>query len=297
MPSRIRYSVSISASDPECETLPPFLSHHPPCKSPDHFFNLYNPWQNRYNKSILAIRKPVTGRTEEIMLEQLKKDVYEANMELQEKGMVIYTWGNVSGIDRENNYVVIKPSGVEYDELKPEDMVVVDFDQNVIEGKYRPSSDTATHIELYKAYPSLAGVVHTHSTWAVTFAQAGMAIPALGTTHADYFYGDIPCTRDLTAEEINLDYERNTGLVIIETIGDKDPMEVPGIVVKNHGPFAWGTSPANAVYNAVVMDKVAEMAHHTMTLNPRVRRAPQYLMDKHYFRKHGANAYYGQDNL
>ena len=182
------------------------------------------------------------------MLEQLKKEVYEANMELQKKGLVIYTWGNVSGIDRENNYVVIKPSGVEYDELTPDDMVVVDFDQNVIEGKYRPSSDTATHIELYRAYPSLAGVVHTHSTWAVTFAQAGMSIPALGTTHADYFYGDIPCTRDLTAEEINLDYERNTGLVIIETIGDKDPMEVPGIVVKNHGPFAWGTSPANAVW-------------------------------------------------
>ena len=231
------------------------------------------------------------------MLEQLKKEVYEANMELQQKGMVIYTWGNVSGIDRENNYVVIKPSGVEYDELKPEDMVVVDFEQNVIEGKYRPSSDTATHIELYKAYPSLAGVVHTHSTWAVTFAQAGMSIPALGTTHADYFYGDIPCTRDLTAEEINLDYERNTGVVIIETIGDKDPLEVPGIVVKNHGPLSWGTSAADAVYNAVVLDKVAEMAHHTLTLNPRVKRAPQYLMDKHYFRKHGANAYYGQDNL
>ena len=231
------------------------------------------------------------------MLEQLKKDVYEANMELQEKGMVIYTWGNVSGIDREHNYVVIKTSGVEYDLLKPEDMVVVDFDGNVVEGKYRPSSDTPTHIELYKAYPDLAGVVHTHSTWAVTFAQAGMAIPAMGTTHADYFYGDIPCTRDLTAEEINSDYEKNTGVVIVETIGDKDPMEVPGIVVKNHGPFAWGTSPANAVYNAVVLDKVAEMAHHTLTLNPRVGRAPQYLMDKHYFRKHGANAYYGQDNL
>ena len=160
------------------------------------------------------------------MLEELKKEVYEANMELQKKGLVIYTWGNVSGIDRENNYVVIKPSGVEYDELTPDDMVVVDFDQNVIEGKYRPSSDTATHVELYRAYPSLAGVVHTHSTWAVTFAQAGMSIPALGTTHADYFYGDIPCTRDLTAEEINLDYERNTGLVIIETIGDKDPRTI-----------------------------------------------------------------------
>ena len=154
------------------------------------------------------------------MLEQLKKEVYEANMELQEKGLVIYTWGNVSGIDRENNLVVIKPSGVEYDELSPEDMVVVDFDQNVVEGRDRPSSDTATHIELYKAFDNLGGVVHTHSTWAVTFAQAGMAIPALGTTHADYFYGEIPCTRDLTAAEINMDYEKNTGVVIVETIGE-----------------------------------------------------------------------------
>ena len=197
------------------------------------------------------------------MLEQLKKEVYDANMELQEKGLVIYTWGNVSGIDRENNLVVIKPSGVEYDELSPEDMVVVDFDQNVVEGKYRPSSDTATHIELYKAFDNLAGVVHTHST----------------------------------AAEINDEYEKNTGLVIVETLGERDAMEVPGIVVKNHGPFTWGTSPANAVYNAVVLDKVAEMAHHTMTLNPSVKPAPQYLLDKHYFRKHGDNAYYGQEGL
>lgn len=228
------------------------------------------------------------------MLEQLKKEVYEANLDLVAKGMVIYTWGNVSGIDRENNLIVIKPSGVEYEDLSVDDMVVVDFDMNVIEGEYRPSSDTATHIELYKAYPEIGGVVHTHSTWAVTFAQAGMAIPALGTTHADYFYGAIPCTRDLTADEINKAYERNTGKVIIETIGDSDPMEVPGIVVKNHGPFSWGTDSANAVYNAVVMDKVAEMAHHTMMLNPAVTSAPQYLLDKHYFRKHGDNAYYGQ---
>ena len=176
-------------------------------------------------------------------------------------------------------------------------MVVVDLDGNVVEGSYRPSSDTPTHVELYKHFKDMGAVVHTHSHWAVSFAQAGMPITAFGTTHADYFYGDIPCTRDLTAEEINLDYERNTGVVIIETIGDKDPLEVPGIVVKNHGPFAWGTSPAHAVYNAVVLDKVAEMAHHTLTLNPRVTRAPQYLLDKHYFRKHGANAYYGQDNL
>lgn len=231
------------------------------------------------------------------MLEQLKKEVYEANMELQRKGLVIYTWGNVSGIDREDNLVVIKPSGVEYDELSPDDMVVVDFDQNVVEGQYRPSSDTATHIELYRAYENLAGVVHTHSTWAVTFAQAGIPIPAYGTTHADYFYGEIPCTRDLTAAEINEAYEKNTGLVIIETIGENDPMEVPGIVVKNHGPFTWGNSPANAVYNAVVLDKVAEMAYKTITLNKNAKPAPQYLLDKHYFRKHGENAYYGQEGL
>lgn len=231
------------------------------------------------------------------MLEQLKKEVYEANMELQRKGLVIYTWGNVSGIDREDNLVVIKPSGVEYDELSPDDMVVVDFDQNVVEGQYRPSSDTATHIELYRAYENLAGVVHTHSTWAVTFAQAGIPIPAYGTTHADYFYGEIPCTRDLTAAEINDAYEKNTGLVIIETIGENDPMEVPGIVVKNHGPFTWGDSPANAVYNAVVLDKVAEMAYKTITLNKNAKPAPQYLLDKHYFRKHGENAYYGQEGL
>ncbi|MFR8034973.1 MAG: L-ribulose-5-phosphate 4-epimerase [Lachnospiraceae bacterium] len=228
------------------------------------------------------------------MLEQLKKDVYEANMELWHKGLVIYTWGNVSGIDREKNYMVIKPSGVSYESMGPEDMVVVDMDGNVVEGKYKPSSDTATHLVMYRTYPQIGGVVHTHSTWAVTFAQAGMDIPALGTTHADYFYGDIPCTRDLTAKEIGEAYEKNTGNVIVETIGESDVMAVPGIVVKNHGPFAWGKTPAGAVYNAVVLEKVAEMAYKTMTLNPRVPRVPQYLLDKHYFRKHGANAYYGQ---
>ncbi|HHU73152.1 MAG TPA: L-ribulose-5-phosphate 4-epimerase [Clostridiales bacterium] len=228
------------------------------------------------------------------MLEKLKQEVYDANMDLQRKGMVIYTWGNVSGIDREKQLVVIKPSGVDYDTMKAEDMVVVDFDGNVVEGHYKPSSDTATHIALYKAYPQIGGVVHTHSTFAVTFAQAGMSIPAFGTTHADYFYGDVPCTRELTAEEIDEAYELNTGKVIIETIGDKDPLEIPGIVVKNHGPFAWGKTPAGSVYNAVVLDKVAEMAYYTMTLNPRVERVSQYLLDKHYFRKHGANAYYGQ---
>lgn len=228
------------------------------------------------------------------MLEKLKQEVFEANMELVDKGMVIYTWGNVSGIDRESNLVVIKPSGVDYATMKAEDMVVVDLEGNLIEGNYKPSSDTATHLVLYKTYPEIGGVVHTHSTWGVTFAQAGMAIPAFGTTHADYFYGDIPCTRELTEQEINDAYEYNTGVVIVETIGDKDVMAVPGIVVKNHGPFAWGKTAAGSVYNAVVLDKVAEMAYKTMTLNPRVPRVSQYLLDKHYFRKHGANAYYGQ---
>ena len=228
------------------------------------------------------------------MLEQLKKDVYDANMELVEKGLVIYTWGNVSGIDRESGLVVIKPSGVDYDVLKPEDMTVVDLEGNIVEGRYKPSSDTATHLVMYRTYPEIGGVVHTHSVWGVTFAQAGMNVPALGTTHADYFYGDIPCTRSLTAEEIEEAYELNTGNVIVETIGDKDPMAVPGIVVRNHGPFAWGKTPAGSVYNAVVLEKVAEMAYKTMTLNPGVERAPQYLLDKHYFRKHDANAYYGQ---
>ncbi|MBO5278055.1 MAG: L-ribulose-5-phosphate 4-epimerase [Lachnospiraceae bacterium] len=228
------------------------------------------------------------------MLEQLKEEVYKANMELVEKGMVIYTWGNVSGIDREKKLVVIKPSGVDYDAMKPEDMVVVDLDGNVVEGKYKPSSDTPTHLVLYRTYPDIGGVVHTHSTWAVTFAQAGMDIPALGTTHADYFFGNIPCTRDLTAKEIEEAYEENTGNVIVETIADGDPMAIPGILVKNHGPFAWGKTPAQSVYHAVVLDKVAEMAYNTMTLNPRVERVQQYLLDKHYYRKHGANAYYGQ---
>ncbi len=228
------------------------------------------------------------------MLEQLKKEVYEANMELQEKGMVIYTWGNVSGIDREKGLVVIKPSGVDYDNMTADDMVVVDLNGTIVEGKYKPSSDTDTHLVLYNNYPEIGGVVHTHSTWAVTFAQAGLDIPAFGTTHADYFYGDIPCTRDLTKEEIEQAYEKNTGNVIVETIGEQDPMAIPGIVVKNHGPFAWGKTPKGSVYNAVVLDKVAEMAYKTMTLNPRVERVPQFLLDKHYFRKHGANAYYGQ---
>jgi len=229
------------------------------------------------------------------MLEKLKQEVFEANMDLVDKGMVIYTWGNVSGIDKEKGLIVIKPSGVDYDKMTPEDMVVVDFSGNRVEGKYKPSSDTSTHLVLYKAYPELGGLVHTHSTWGVTFAQAGMSIPAFGTTHADYFYGDIPCTRSLTEEEIQEAYELNTGNVIVETIGSHNPLDIPGIVVKSHGPFAWGKSSADAVYNAVVLDKVAEMAYNTMTLNTRALRVDQFLLDKHYFRKHGVNAYYGQE--
>lgn len=228
------------------------------------------------------------------MLEKLKEQVYETNMELQRKGLVIYTWGNVSGIDREKGLVVIKPSGVEYDTMKPEDMVVLDLKGNIVEGKYKPSTDTPTHLVMYNTYPNIGGVVHTHSEWATIFAQAGMDIPAFGTTHADYFYGDIPCTRDLTDEEISGEYEKETGNVIVETIGDKDPLEVPAIIVKNHAPFTWGKNPENAVYNAVVLDKVAQMAYNTMILNPRVSRVKQHLLDKHYLRKHGANAYYGQ---
>ena len=229
------------------------------------------------------------------MLEELKKKVYEANMELQRKGLVIYTWGNLSGIDREKGLVVIKPSGVDYDTMKAEDMVILDLEGNIIEGKYKPSTDTPTHLVLYNTYPNIGGVVHTHSEWATTFAQAGISIPAFGTTHADYFYGDIPCTRDLTENEINGEYEKETGNVIVETIGEKNPLEIPAIIVKNHGPFTWGKDPDNAVYNAVVLDKVAEMAYKTMTLNRSIESVNQILLDKHYLRKHGVNAYYGQN--
>ena len=230
------------------------------------------------------------------MLEELKQQVCEANLKLVARGVVIYTWGNVSGIDREKGLVVIKPSGVDYDGMTPDDMVVVDLATGeAVEGKWKPSSDTATHLELYRRYDKIAGVVHTHSVNAVAFAQAGMPIPALGTTHADYFYGDIPCTRELSEPEVSEAYELNTGKVIIETIDGLgiDPMAVPGIVVKNHGPFAWGKSPANAVYNAVVLEKVAEMDIKTLVLNPQAEMK-QYVLDKHYMRKHGPNAYYGQ---
>lgn len=228
------------------------------------------------------------------MLEELKKQVYEANMLLPKYRLVTFTWGNVSGIDREKGLFVIKPSGVDYDRLTPEDMVVIDMDGNRVEGRYNPSSDTATHLELYKAFPQLGGIVHTHSSWATSWAQAGRSIPCYGTTHADYFYGEILCARSLTAEEIQTEYEKNTGLVIVETFKDKDPMASPGVLCTNHGPFSWGKDAHEAVHNAVVMEEVAKMACRTELLNRDVEPALQVLMDKHYFRKHGANAYYGQ---
>lgn len=230
------------------------------------------------------------------MLEELKERVLKENLELDKRGLVTYTWGNVSAIDREKGLIVIKPSGVKYEDMKAEHMVVVDLEGNVVEGNYRPSSDTATHIELYKKYTELGGVVHTHSTFATSWAQACNDIPAYGTTHADYFYGDIPCTRKLTEEEITRDYETETGKVIIETIEDRKikAIEVPGIVVASHGPFTWGKTPEEAVYNAVVLEEVAKMAYYTSSINPRIRQADKYLQDKHYLRKHGANAYYGQ---
>lgn len=230
------------------------------------------------------------------MLEELKKLVCDANLDLVAKGVVIYTWGNVSGISDDRKYMVIKPSGVEYNSMTPDDMVVVSIESgDRLEGMWNPSSDTKTHLELYRKYPTIKGIVHTHSTNAVAFAQAGMDIPALGTTHADYFYGNIPCTRELTQKEVEEAYELNTGKVIIETIEDRriDPMAIPGIVVKNHGPFTWGESPANAVYNAVVMERVAEMDIKTLVLNPNAEMK-KYVLDKHYMRKHGAGAYYGQ---
>lgn len=230
------------------------------------------------------------------MLEELKNQVCRANLELVARGVVIYTWGNVSGISDDRKFMVIKPSGVSYDEMSPDDMVVVDVNSGQrVEGKWNPSSDTKTHLELYRKYSSIKGIVHTHSVNAVAFAQAGISIPALGTTHADYFYGNIPCTRELSQSEVMDDYETNTGKVIIETIENLnyDPMAIPGIIVKNHGPFAWGKNPSNSVYNAVVLEKIAEMALKTLILNPKAD-IKSYVLDKHYMRKHGPNAYYGQ---
>ena len=230
------------------------------------------------------------------MLEQLKQQVYEANMELPRRGLVTYTWGNVSGIDRESGLFVIKPSGVEYDELRPEDLVVLDLNGNKVEGKLNPSSDTKTHIELYKAFPELGGIVHTHSTHAVAWAQAGRDIPCFGTTHADYFYGPVPCARALTQEEIDEDYEKNTGKVIIESFQGRNiqPLHVPGVICSSHGPFTWGKDAAQAVYHAVVLEEVAKMALLTLQIDPNAAPAPQRIQDKHFLRKHGPNAYYGQ---
>lgn len=230
------------------------------------------------------------------MLEDLKKQVYEANMLLPKYGLVTFTWGNVSGIDRESGLFVIKPSGVEYDKLTPDDMVVMDLEGNKVEGKYKPSSDTATHLELYKAFPEIGGVVHTHSSYATSWAQSGRSIPCYGTTHADYIYGEVPCVRCLTKEEIDEAYEKNTGLLIVSEFkkADKDPMAVPAVLCKNHGPFSWGKDAMDAVHNSVVLEEVAKMAFRTELIYPEVLPAPQDLQDKHYFRKHGANAYYGQ---
>ena len=214
--------------------------------------------------------------------------------ETAEDPVVTFTWGNVSAIDRERGLVVIKPSGVAYETMKAADMVVVDMSGKVVEGEYRPSSDTATHLELYRRYPSLGGIVHTHSTHATAWAQAGLAIPALGTTHADYFFGDIPCTRGLSEEEVQGEYELNTGEVIIETLGDAEPLHTPGIVVYQHGPFAWGKDAHDAVHNAVVMEEVAKMAWIARSINPQLNHIDSFLMNKHFMRKHGPNAYYGQ---
>ena len=230
------------------------------------------------------------------MLEALKKAVYEANMELPARGLVTYTWGNVSGIDRESGLVVIKPSGVEYDELRPEDLVVLNLDGEKVEGDLNPSSDTKTHLALYRAFPGLGGIVHTHSTHAVAWAQAGQDIPCYGTTHADYIYGPVPCTRSLTPEEVEEDYELNTGKVIIDTFNSRglNPLHVPAVICQNHGPFTWGKDAAAAVYHAVVLEEVAKMALLTRQVNPGAGPAPQFIQDKHFMRKHGPNAYYGQ---
>ena len=230
------------------------------------------------------------------MLEELKKEVLKANLKLPRYDLVTFTWGNVSAIDKSSGYVVIKPSGVSYEEMTAEDMVVVDLLGNVVEGKFKPSSDTPTHLELYKAFPEIGGIVHTHSRWATSFAQAGADIVAMGTTHGDYFYGDIPCTRKMTPAEIAGEYEKETGKVIIEAFNERGikAEEIPAVLVHSHGPFSWGKDADEAVHNAVVLEEVANINFHAMQINPDCRRMQQELLDKHYLRKHGKNAYYGQ---
>jgi L-ribulose-5-phosphate 4-epimerase len=229
------------------------------------------------------------------MLKKLKAQVYQANLLLPKHNLVTFTWGNVSGLHREKGLVVIKPSGIAYDNMQADDMVVVELETGkIVAGNLRPSSDTATHLELYQAFPDVGGIVHTHSRWATTFAQAGRGIMALGTTHADYFYGEIPCTRKMTKAEIEGEYEKETGAVIIETFRDRDPNAVPAVVVHGHGPFVWGADAMNAVHNAVVLEEIAFMNFHTMVLEPNLPPMQQELLDKHFLRKHGANAYYGQ---
>jgi len=230
-----------------------------------------------------------------MMMKKLKEQVCQANLLLPKHGLVTFTWGNVSGINRKKGLVVIKPSGIAYEKMKADDMVIVELETGkIVEGNLKPSSDTATHLELYKAFPGIGGIVHTHSRWATTFAQAGRGIIALGTTHADYFYGEIPCTRKMTPAEISGEYEKETGTVIIETFKDKDPDAIPAVIVHSHGPFAWGTDAMNAVHNAVVLEEIAFMNFHAMMLEAGIQPIQQELLDKHYLRKHGANAYYGQ---
>lgn len=231
-----------------------------------------------------------------IMLEELKRLVYQANMDLPKYGLVTFTWGNASAIDRESGLIVIKPSGIEYVSLKPVDMVVVDLRGKKVEGEYNPSSDTATHIELYKAFTQVGGIVHTHSSYATSWAQAGRDIPCYGTTHADYIYGEVPCLRCLTTEEIESAYEENTGLLIVNEFKrlNKQPLEVPAVLCKNHGPFTWGKTVKEAVHNAVVLEEIAKMAYRAETINKDIQPAPKKLQDKHYYRKHGPDAYYGQ---
>ena len=226
-------------------------------------------------------------------LNKLKQQVFQANIDIVKHGLVIFTWGNVSAIDRERKLVVIKPSGVSYDNMNSDDMVVVDMNGNVVEGKYKPSSDTATHLELYKAFPKIGGIVHTHSTYATAWAQAGLDIPNIGTTHADYFSDDIPCTRDMTEAEVKGDYEKDTGTVIIERFKDLNPVHIPGVLVKNHGPFSWGSNADDAVHNAVVLEQVAKMAFISNQVNPNLTMN-KLLIQKHFSRKHGPDAYYGQ---